>query len=138
MSKDSNYSVKEDINYNLPAGPGGDSLGPLVSNSNGWHNGRNLSLDNPDDPFACDSVDVEDNDELCMWSNIASREFLSNVNVCPTTSTTIIPNVLVTLEPNVHENCVVEPNVDEVVEEYGNQMDVDEVQPLASHIYIAR
>lgn len=89
-------------------------MGPLVSNNNGWHNGRNLSFDNPNDPFAFDSDDIEDNDELRMWSNIAGREFLSNVNVHPTTSTTIIPNVLATLELNVNGNCVAEPNVDEV------------------------
>lgn len=65
------------------------------------------------------------------------------MNVYPTTPTTAIsivatmpiPNVLVEFEPGVHENVVDEPNVDDVVEEDGNRMDEDEVQPFAPHIH---
>lgn len=135
MSKDSNYSVKEDINYNLPSGCGGYSSRPSDNNNNGKHDGGNLCLDNPNDPFAFDSDGIADDNELHMWSNIAGQEYLSNMNAHPATPTMIIPNVLVTLEPDVHENIVAKPNVDEFVEEYGTEMDVDETQPPASHIH---
>lgn len=49
--------------------------------------------------------------------------------------TTAIPNVHVELEPDVHEDITTEPNMDDVIEEDGNQVKVDEVKPPASHIH---
>jgi hypothetical protein len=71
-----------------------------------------------------------------MWSNIVDREFFLNTSVrlatpttaipivpimvIPNVTSTTIPNVLVSLEPGEHEDIVVEPNVDEAIEEDGN------------------
>lgn len=80
-----------------------------------------------------------DDDELHIWSNITSQEFLSKVNVRPATLTTTIPNVIPTIfnvpvefDPGVHEDVVAERNVDAIGED-GNWMDVYEVQPPVSH-----
>lgn len=54
----------------------------------------------------------------------------------PNVTTTTIFNVLVELELGVHENIVVEPNMNDIVEEDGNQMAIDEVQPPVSHIHL--
>lgn len=46
-----------------------------------------------------------------------------------------ISNVQVELEPNVHEDVVAESNMDELIEEDGNHIDMDEVQSHAYHIH---
>ena len=56
----------------------------------------------------------------------------------PNVTTTTILNVLVELELGVHESIVVEPNMNDFVEEDGNQMAVDEIQsPVFSYSSIA-
>lgn len=107
---------------------------PPNNDSDGKHNGGNLGLDHPNDSFAFDGDDAMKDDELHMWFNIASRVFLSNLNVHLTTPAETIPNVPVALEPNMHKDVIAKPNVDEGIEEDGNCMDVDEVQQPACHI----
>ena len=84
MSEDSNYLADKDINDVLVAEPDKDYSGPLDNNCDDGHIGENLGLDNPNNPFAFDNNGVTNDDEL----HIADHEFISNVNVHPTTTIT--------------------------------------------------
>lgn len=53
----------------------------------------------------------------------------------PIAPTMAIPNVPAELEPNVHEDIVIKSNVDELIEEDGNQIDMDGVQSHVYHIH---
>lgn len=59
---------------------------------------------------------------------MANWEFVLSVNVHPTRSTTIIPKILVVVEPNIDEDDVINCNVDRAIEKDSNQIDVDSVQ----------
>lgn len=78
MSKDSKYSVNEDLGDGPNSTPNGDSLGPSDNDSDGLDVGRNLGVNNPNDPCAFDS---DDDGDIHMWSNIAEQEFLSSSNM---------------------------------------------------------
>lgn len=114
---------------------------PLDYNSDGGHSGRTLGLHNPSESFVCDGDDAVDDDELHVWFNIADWEFLSNVNDCPTAPTTTIPNVLtmaISIVPTTtisNDDIVAEPNIHVTIEEDGDWMHMDDVQPPASHIH---
>ena len=120
-----------------------------------------MGFDNPNGAFVFNSDDAADDNELHIWSNIATCESLSNVNVHPATPTTaisimptlaisivttttipIVPtmtisklNVLLKLELNVYEDVVAKVNMGEAIEEDGNRMGVDEVHPPTCHIH---
>ena len=109
MSTSYDYLADEDINDDPPLRPNIDFLRHSDNTSNDKHDGRNLGLDNPNDPFAFDSDDAMEDNELHMCSNIVDKKFLSNVNVHPAMPITIIPNVPVDLEFGVHEDVVPKP-----------------------------
>lgn len=64
MSKDSTDQADKILNDDPLARPNGESYGCLYNNSDGGLNGKNLGLDNPNDPFTFDGDDVAYDNEL--------------------------------------------------------------------------
>ena len=68
-----------------------------------------------------------------LYTNIGNIHCTNNGHThCANNNNT---NVLVELEHGVHENVVAKPNMDDDVQDDGNQMDVNNVQLSASHIH---
>lgn len=121
-SKDSHYLAHEVVNDGSLEGLETISLGFLCNNNDIGHSGGNMGLDNPNGAFAFDGDDIENDDELHIWSNITDPTFLSNVNVCPAKPTSTILDVQIAFEPCMHEDVVAKPNVDEAIDKYGTKL----------------
>lgn len=96
-----NYPIEVDMDGNPLARSNNESLGLLDMIAMGMVEELWIAK-TKNDPFAFGRDNNKDIDDLCIWSNIINREFLTKFNMRPIMPTPTLSKEVVIVEPNVH------------------------------------